>query len=473
MLGRGALVAVGGLGNVASPSFTRAAYHSPQMSRLALATLLLLAAATPALANGRPPGTSTINFRQGHVNDVIAGMTFGAVISHDNGATWHYFCEDAIGYGGMYDPDYSYTSSGKIFATTFVGLKVNSTGCTFDDTSLGQRFVSSDELGPDGALYAGTADTSTTNADSDIYKSTDDGTTFPAMTMPGMINDWWESLTVAHSDAKRVYLTGYRFVTATGGGSTKVFLLFTSSDGGASWQPMQLDTMQTNVSSAIDIAGIDRTTPTTVYARVTIPDGIVGDALYRSTDAGQHWTKILEKGDSLNAFAVRANGDLVAGTPTLGASVSHDKGDTWTALVNPPHLGCLVENDAGELWGCTQNFGSMQVPGDNYGIMKTTDLATWTGVLRYQDILAPVDCPAGTVQYDKCTKVNWCVVKQQLGITSTAIECATAAGDQSAEATPMMGGGTKKGCCSTGQDAAPGAILLSVAIGFVTLRRRR
>jgi len=75
------------------------------------------------------------------------------------------------------------------------------------------------------------------------------------------------------------------------------------------------------------------------------------------------------------------------------------------------------------------------------------------------------------VQHDKCSKVNWCTIKQQLGITSTAVDCAASVSDVSAEA--MTTTPPKKGCCSTGQDAAPGAMLMSVAIGFVTLRRRR
>ncbi len=441
------------------------------MRRLAVTTLLLAAAATVASANGRPPGTSTINFRQGHPSDVIAGMTFGAVISHDSGATWRWFCEDAVGYGGMYDPDYAYSSSGKIFATTFTGLRVNADGCVFDTTPEQMKFVSSDELGPDGALYVGMADPT----DSDIYKSTDDGVTFATMTMPGMINDWWQSIKIAPSDAQRIYLTGYRFAQSPvpDGGTVKVFLLFTSTTGGTSWTPMQMDTIMADQNSAIEIAGISKTDPTIVYARVTIANGTVGDTIYRSNNAGQTWTQILAKGDSLNAFLVRNNGDLVAGTPTLGASVSHDSGATWLPLTNPPHMNCINENAAGEVWACTQNYGTTQVPGDDAGIMKSTDLVTWSKVLRYQDIQAPVTCPAGTVQKDKCEAVNWCLLKSQLGITSAAINCASNVADLSGEAGSTDVTPPKKGCCDTGQGAAPGALVLGLVIGIIVLRPRK
>ena len=67
------------------------------MRRIALAAALLATAAGTASANGRPPGTSTINFRQASSTDVLAGMTFGAVISHDGGGEQR---------GGQCDPSH-------------------------------------------------------------------------------------------------------------------------------------------------------------------------------------------------------------------------------------------------------------------------------------------------------------------------------------------------------------------------------
>src|SRR4051812_38232648 len=101
------------------------------MRRIALGALLVGALAGEAAANGRPPATSTIHFRLGHETDIYAGMTFGLLVSHDNGATWHWLCEKAVGYSGMYDPYYEYTSEGTLFATTFDGFKKNTDGCVF------------------------------------------------------------------------------------------------------------------------------------------------------------------------------------------------------------------------------------------------------------------------------------------------------------------------------------------------------
>ena len=97
--------------------------------RTVLACLLLAGLAGTAGANGRDPYTSTINFQRGNDQHIVAGMTFGVVVSKDGGTTWQWMCEKAVGYAGQYDPDYVYSSSGAVFATTFDGLKVMRDDC--------------------------------------------------------------------------------------------------------------------------------------------------------------------------------------------------------------------------------------------------------------------------------------------------------------------------------------------------------
>jgi MYXO-CTERM domain-containing protein len=447
------------------------------MRQFVLASLILTALVADASANGRPAGTSTINFRQGHESDIVAGMTFGLVVSHDDGATWQWMCEKAVGYGGMYDPDYAYMASGALFATTFNGLTVNRDACNFDTTMLGALFTSSEEIGPDGALYVAMADTA---HDHNIYKSTDDGVTFQP-TSVGQLGDWWQSLKIAKSDAKHLYLFGYRFVSSPipDGGMDKLVELFSSIDGGVTFNPLPQNlcssqpgetpctTLSFNNVSAIEVAGISKTDANLVFLRVTQQTGSIGDAIYRSTDGGMTWTKVLSKGDSLEAFAVRANGDLVAGTPSSGAFISHDNGDNWTPLTGAPHMGCLVENAAGELWGCTQNYGSQTIPGDGFGIMKTTDLVTWTPVLKYQEIAAPVTCAAGTQQQDVCQAMTWCPLETQLGITSTVLPCPSLV-----DAGLVVDPKAPAGCCDAGE-VPPAGLVIAGLVGIVLLRRRR
>ncbi len=445
--------------------------------------LVLLMLAGEAFANGRPSGVSSIQFEQTAEQNIVAGLTFGLVISHDGGASWQWMCEKAIGYGGMYDPVYAYSRSGAIFATTFTGMKVARDACSFDAAATGSVFVSTDQLDPDGNLYAGIADP----AANSIAKSTDDGATFSAMSMPGEPGDWWESLEIAPANHQRLYLTGYRFqqlpscaskrIEETGdqqttcGGTKKNFLLFTSDDGGATWTPFHQGLMETSESSAIQIAGISKSDPDVLYARVTYETGIVGDALYRSSNAGYTWTRIFAQGTSI-AFVVRKNGELVAGTPQRGVFVSEDLGDTWTATTGGPHPNCLVENSVGEVWACTQASTEPGIPiADGFGIMKTRDLATWTPVLKFTDIAAPVACPTGTVQKDVC-EPTWCGMAKQMGFTSTAIDCSSPVPipplpDAQSGPAPKI----SAGCCDTGGDQR-GAIVLVLLVGLPLSRAR-
>lgn len=448
-----------------------------------LAIAVVVAATGLAHANGRPANTSTINFRQGHDQDIAAGMTFGMVISHDGGTTWRWMCEKAILYGGLYDPDYVYNPSGALFATTFDGSLVTRDGCAFQPTQFGKKFFSTITQGPNGALYMAAADVADpmgNPGDAKIYKSTDNGLTFPTSATAGVINDWYNSIEVAPSDPTRVYLSGYRLTAGL-----RSFQIYKSVNGGTSFTPVTSNTFTTSENSSIDIVGIKNGAPDTLFVRVSLQSGDIGDAIWRSDNGGGTWTKIFEKPEEIS-FVVRKNGDLVAATRTLGTFVS--PGPTNPPLVavpGAPHINCLAENSAGELWACTRNYSTMNMPSDGAGIMKTTNLASWTKVLVDQDILGPVECAAGTRQHDQCVydcpnttydtapatcpnvaPAAWCVLKNQLMITSTEIDCASPAADVTVPTTPP------KGCCETGDSGGTTALVISFAVGTVLLRTR-
>lgn len=455
-----------------------------------LAIICVLAATSLAHANGRAPGTSTINFRRGNSQEIAAGMTFGLLVSKDAGASWHWMCEKAVLYGGLFDPDYVYATGGALFATTFEGSLVNRDGCTFAPTPFQKKFFSAITEASNGTLYFAAADAEDlaggNPGDAKIYKSTDGGTSFTSATA-GMVGDWYNSIEVAPSDPTRIYVSAYRLP-----GGVRQFQLYRSDNAGATFQPINASQFTTSNNSSIDIVGIKANQPNTVFARVTLANGSIGDTIYRSTDAGANWTPILTKGDEI-AFAARANGDLVAATRNSGTFVSRGPNNTtWEEVAGAPHINCLSENAAGELWACTQNFGAMQTPTDDAGIMKTTDLVQWTKVLRYQDLKGPVECAAGTRQHDQCvydcsdtvynanpascpntTPASWCILKNQLGITSTVISCPAVFDGPPDD----VGDVTKKpspGCCDAGDTGgSPAALALGLVVGTVLLRTRR
>lgn len=438
-------------------------------TRFALVACIALAMPSAALANGRPPNTATINFKPGDDNFAAAGTTFGLVVTRDGGASWQWICEDAIGYGGMYDPDYVYAPDGTIFATTFGGLKANRDGCTFGDIALGLKFISRETMGPDGALYV----TSVDATDAKIYKSVDNGQTFDAGTLPpgAQLNDWWQSIEVAPTSASRLYVSGYRLVP----NAPKQHLLYRSDNGGASYVALPTADFTLQPNSTIEILQVSRTNPDVVYARVTLEDNSVGDGIYKSTDRGASWTRIFGKPDRIS-FLERANGHLVAATQQvdaaagLGAFVSVNGGTSWQPLPNPPHIGCLAENAAGEVWACTQNYGVPGIPADGFGIMKAAgDLATWAGVVKYQDIQSPVTCADGTVQHDTCDVKLFCGLCMQLGC-DPGRNCATEAVDGAPDAPDVKPPG-KSGSCATAEGGS--SFAASALLGILLARKRR
>jgi hypothetical protein len=490
------------------------------MRMTALVCGLVAAWCAVADSNGRPPATSTITFQQGNSQHIVAGMTFGVLFSSDGGQTWTWICEAAFPYSGMFDPVYVYTQSGAVFATTFDGLRVMRDGCTFGPVSVGSDYMSNVIAGSGSAIIA----TASSPTDSTIFTSNDDGQTFTATAMPGLPDDYWQSFVIAPSNPQRIYLSGYRFVKicnddstnagsacsvnsncmGTGSGSaapmcttTKQFLMFRSDNAGSDFVPISQANVVLSQESAISVAGVDPTNADAVYIHVNFENGTGGDGVYKSSNAGGSgsadataWTKILDTQDPNGlVMLVRSNGGLIAATETSGTQMSAGgSGCTsqatcnWTQLVNPPHINCLSEApDTKDVWACTQNYGNgSNITSDGAGIMKTSDLATWTPMLKFADISAPVTCGSDTAQAQQCVAPYqgmasvWCCLVGQLGITSTAVGCTGAyaclTGGDDPVAPPTAN--APVGCCNTGEGGA-GALLLGALTGLIVYRRRR
>jgi hypothetical protein len=243
----------------------------------------------------------------------------------------------------------------------------------------------------------------------------------------------------------------------------------------------------TSQNSIIQIVGISPVDANTLYVKVTFESGTDGESIYRSTNAGASWTKILSKNSRFGlSFLVRYDGTCVAGTREMGAwkSTTCDSEQSFTALTNAPHIGCLYENAAHEVWACTQNTAIQQLglEADGFGLMKSADLTAWTGVLKYEDIKEPVACAVGTVQNDRCIErymdeqSPWCCLVPQLGITSTEIDCSGIRGcfatvDGAVDAPSMKP--PEKGCCETGSSGGPAMFLSTLVAGGLLRRRRR
>jgi hypothetical protein len=421
-----------------------------------------------AFANGRPPITNGVKFRPGDTHSIYVATTFGLLVSRDDGCSFRWICEQNIGYGGTFDPQYRIASDGSIFATTFTGLRVSRDGgCSFttatadkpagDPGRIADIWISAIDIGPTGEVWIATAESGKPN---NIYRSTDNAATFEPR---GLLSPttWWKSIAVAPSRGQRVYATGYQVAgTAPGGGAIPPVTHFEiSDDSGASWSESPLANVAFGTMPLAMVVGIDRTNPDVVLMSSVGANPPAGDRLYRSTDGGKTWGEVLATTASIADVAIGTGGRVVVATFGGGSYESMNGGAAFAALASPPQLACVGQRDDGEIFGCGANWEP-----DFKAIAKSTDATSWDKVFRFVELAGPVECPAGTAQADVCG-AQWPMVQQQFGTTGSTCEVAP-------DATAKASGG----CCEASRgsiDQLGATGILTALCGMLALRRRR
>lgn len=440
-----------------------------------LAILCLLGLSSLAHANGRPPATNGVAFHPADPQTILIRSTFGLLVSHDDGCSFHWVCEKAIGYGGEFDPKYAVSVDGTIFATTFEGLRVSRDGgcswatATADNTkNLDGIWIDALDIGPDGTVWVATAESAGSN---DVFSSSDNGVTFTARGQQSA-TIWWKSVKVAPSNKQRVYLAGYQVagVLPDGGQASPTAHLRRSDDNGATWIPLELfgsrrdpPDMKFGATPIVLVAAVDPKQPDTLLLNSLGSNGSKGDRLYRSTDAGYSFTEVLATVDPIRDTLFAQDGTVYVAT--LNASFkSTDNGLTFTKLDGAPQLTCLGQRSDGELFGCGANwepdFKAVAVSKDN--------TASWSKQFRFVELAGPLACNAGTTSAQQCDPA-WPSLQAQFAATGPAtcgVQPDTTVPDGAPE--PKDPGG----CCNANAGVPLAAVGFSVG-WLVLLRRRR
>ncbi len=430
--------------------------------RLAIAVGVVLALASVAHANGRSPVTNGVYFAPADNDSVYVRSTFGLLISHDDGCTFRWVCEQNIGYGGMFDPKYKIAADGTIFATTFAGLRVSRDGgCSFttataelpagDPGRIANLWVDAIDIGPTGELWVATAESGQPN---DVYRSTDNGMTF-AKSGLSSTTIWWKSLAVAPSDAMRVYVAGYQVANPAPAAH-----LFTTADGGAAWTEVTLTGVAFAATPIVMVAAVDRANPEILYLR-SVGANNGGDRLYRSADAGVTFTEVLATSTPIAdvVIADATTVHVVAGA--AGVYRSGDGGATFERLTDSPQLACLARRSDGTLAGCAPNWDP-----DFMAVGRSSDAAQWEKIFRFVELAGPVSCPAGTVGREVCDQQLWPALQAQFGATGPRCGGDT---DLAGDTTPPEAGG----CCDAGDRAPIGVSVLGLIVAWVLAYRPR
>ncbi len=325
---------------------------------------------------------------------MLTRTTFALLPSSDDGATWSYLCENALGLPptSYQDPELAITSSGSLVAGLYApatGLDVSSDmGCNWNCIrgALDAQQVADTVVRPDSPhqVLALTGTFVDGGSSSQVFESTDDGATWAPLGVPIDPTVIVTTIDVAASDPMRIYVSGTR-----GYGAMRTASMFVSTDRGATWAERPIAQFlgdHAGGEASIFIGAVDPTDASRVYLRSSASIDGGESRLYVTTDAGMSFQIAkdfqvegagLALVGELLGFALSPDGSKVfVGTKESGLWKAA-RSDLAFSVVNP-NVGvqCLATRQTAsgpELWACGNEYkGPPGNPG-NFIVGKSTD----------------------------------------------------------------------------------------------------
>jgi hypothetical protein len=358
----------------------------------ALAAAFVLVARS-AGANGRFPESNQIIFAPHDPTLIVARTTYAILPSRDNGQTWSYLCEDALGLpqGSSQDPELGIMANGALVAALYspsTGLDLSTNlGCDWSciGGSLSGQGIADVVVRPDAPDVVLALATARQPADAgggivtQVFESNDDGAHWVAIGAPLDPTVIVQTIDVAASDPHRIYVSATR-----GFSSSRTASLFVSTDDGAHWTERALAQFDPTTEDSIFIGAVDPADPDRVYIRSSSVLTGGQSRLFLTPDQGQSFQvamhfdvppqSVLAITGEILGFALSPDGSKVyVGTKEAGLFVAK-KADMKFVMTSPVHVQCLATRGR-ELWACSDAVSGFVVG------MSTNDGATFTAKL--------------------------------------------------------------------------------------------
>jgi hypothetical protein len=395
----------------------------------AMAVSVTLAAAPPALANGRFPASNAVVVTPEDPDFVLARVTFGLLVSRDRGRTWGWVCERAVGFVSTEDPTYLTRGDGSIAAGTFLGVRLSKDhACSWTRAAGVEKEVIVDlaSTAPGAFLALASVYDHQTDAGGLLFHTTlfethDFGDTFAPIGKaldPGLLGFTVE---VAPSDASRVYVSA-----AAGVGEREPSgVVLASTDGGKTF--VRTDLPLRTGERAPYIAALDPADARRVYVRTGGgPDA--ASRLLVSDDGAKHFRTAFVARGPLPGFALSPDGLTVwVGGPLDGLLVASTQDFVFTKT-SPVQVQCLTAT--GDLvWVCSNEASG-------FFLATTRDGASFDVKLHLQSLPGVAACPEASSTTRECPK-EWPALRRQLAIddpppTRAGGSAARARGDDTA-----------------------------------------
>ncbi|WP_224244934.1 WD40/YVTN/BNR-like repeat-containing protein [Hyalangium gracile] len=422
---------------------------TPPSSCWRLLLVLLTLRALPALAHAGLPETSSLSARRGSQSDFIAGASFGAVISRDQGQSWRWLCPEGMGIGAWRPEKYFWLTGGEILAATGSALiRSSDGGCTwtshpfFKDTWVTNLAVHPTN---ERLMYATTGRPSVGNG---IFRSDDGGQTWTPLTVlrPEVR---YSAIRISASNPLRLYVSAQ---------DPDGMFLFRSDDGGQTWARLPQPLPQFQRPYDLILLLVSDASPDVLWARVSA-QGF--SYLLVSTDGGATLTQAMETADVIIGAEASADGRTVwVATPV---HLYRGRDGAFEELPLPNGNACALR--VGDtLYGC----GSSWV--HDWALASSRDEGTtWQPIFGLTGIQGSHVCPAGTPVQQFCPP-RWPQLASILGApvyneTDGGVEPPPDAGVQEEPNEPEPPP-TKKGGCSATTGLIPAALLfLTLTLG--------
>ncbi len=393
--------------------------------------------AMPAAANGRFPASNQIVFSPSNPDVVMARTTYALLPSTDDGASWSFLCESALGLPmtTYEDPELGITANGALVAglsAPTIGLDVsNDFGCTWgcSNGDLANQQIADTVVRPDTPheILALTGTFGDGGSYSQVFQSVDDGADWTPLGVPLDPAVVVTTIDVAATDPMRLYVSGTR-----GYGATRTASLFVSTNAGQTWDEKVIPQFlgdQAGGETSVYIGAVDPTNADRVYLRSSGSVDGGESRLYVTTDAGTTFTiakdfQVEAAGlaliGELLGFALAPDGSQIyVGTKESGLWRANRSDMAFSVVNANVGVQCLATRQTAtgpELWACGNEYkGPPGNPG-NFIIGRSTDQgATFQALLSTLTSLKGIaDCGSATGTAFACgTTVN----------TATACTC--------------------------------------------------
>ena len=362
-----------------------------QLSLLGIFATLVLHAA-PALANGRFPAANQIVFAPNDPSRILVRVTFGVLVSNDNGVSWSWICETPLSALMQEDPAFAVMGDNSVLESVFAGQRRASADlCSwnFVDPDLTMVDIADNVLDPTNAdrAYIVTSQGDQANG---LWRTDDDGQIWTAVG-PRFSNMLLETVEVAKANPMRVYMTGAIPPTST---MHRQPYIFTSDDGGRTWQmyPLTLERDATQTDINAYLAAVDPHNADRIFVRIS---GSPNDHLWVSDNGGMTSHEVASFPQMLG-FAQSEDGQKVwIGSPLGGLYMSTDRGEHFTQI-STMAISCLgVRHD--ELWACGDEFN------DHFSAAKSLDDGmSFTSMIHFRNVVTVPSCPSDSLVTTSC-----------------------------------------------------------------------